>query len=169
MDIIKSTRHAKITGDFAEALVLYWLSKYGFECTRVDHTGIDLIARNPHTNELLGVSVKSRCRVTGTEDESVSIPADNFKKVTSACQAFGCVPYFAIVVDAGESIRGFILPMSRLLTLCPSTDLGSYWKMSARFLQECAKDSEIKCFEFQTRTSSWWTPSGMVSNDSLGS
>jgi hypothetical protein len=23
----KSTRHSKITGDFAEALVLYWLSK----------------------------------------------------------------------------------------------------------------------------------------------
>jgi len=52
-DIVKSTRHSKITGDFAEALVLYWLSRSGFECARVDHTGIDLIARNPDTNEFM--------------------------------------------------------------------------------------------------------------------
>jgi Holliday junction resolvase-like predicted endonuclease len=67
MEILKSSRHAKITGDFAEALVLYWLSKYGFECARVDHTGIDIIARNPHTQELMGISVKSRCRTKGHE------------------------------------------------------------------------------------------------------
>lgn len=46
MEINKSTRHSKITGDFSESLVLYWLSKYGFECALVDHTGIDIIANN---------------------------------------------------------------------------------------------------------------------------
>ncbi len=30
-----------------EPLVLYWLSKYGLECALVDHTGIDIIVRNP--------------------------------------------------------------------------------------------------------------------------
>ena len=45
MAFVKSTRHAKITGDFGEAAVLYYLSSSGFECARVDHTGIDLIAR----------------------------------------------------------------------------------------------------------------------------
>jgi len=49
MDIVKSSRHSKIAGDFGEYLILYWLSKYGFECARVDYTGIDLIARNPKT------------------------------------------------------------------------------------------------------------------------
>ncbi len=39
MELSKSSRHSKITGDFAEHLVLYWLSKYGFECAKVDHTG----------------------------------------------------------------------------------------------------------------------------------
>ena len=48
MRVNKSSRHTKITGDFGETLVLYWLSKYGFECAPVDHTGIDIIARNPH-------------------------------------------------------------------------------------------------------------------------
>ena len=56
MKINKSTRHAKITGDFGEAVVLYWLSKYGFECAPVDHTGIDIIARNLHTNEVMGIA-----------------------------------------------------------------------------------------------------------------
>jgi hypothetical protein len=55
--IHKSSRHSKITGDFAENLILYWLSKYGFECAKVDHTGIDLLARNPVNDELMGISV----------------------------------------------------------------------------------------------------------------
>ena len=62
MQIAKSSRHSKITGDFAESLVLYWLSKHGFESARVDHTGLDLLARNPRTNELMGISVKARSR-----------------------------------------------------------------------------------------------------------
>src|SRR5437870_3618458 len=109
MNILKSTRHAKITGDFGEAMVLYWLSKYGFECARVDHTGIDIIARNSHTKEIMGISVKSRSRRENTDQEFVSIPNDNFAKTKATCNAFGCVPYFAIVVDAGDTIRAFIL------------------------------------------------------------
>ena len=81
MEINKSTRHAKITGDFSESLILYWLSKYGFECALVDHTGIDIIARNPHTQELMGISVKSRSRNVGAESHYVSIPNKNFEKV----------------------------------------------------------------------------------------
>jgi hypothetical protein len=68
MKINKSTRHAKITGDFGEAAVLYWLSKYGIECAPVDHTGIDIIARIPHTQEIMGISVKSRSRREGKEN-----------------------------------------------------------------------------------------------------
>jgi hypothetical protein len=45
IEMTKSSRHSKITGDFAEALIVYW---YGFECARIDHTGMDVIARNPH-------------------------------------------------------------------------------------------------------------------------
>ena len=66
-DIAKSSRHAHITGKFAEALVLYWLSRDGFECASIDHTGIDLLARNCRTGKLMGISVKSRSRKKGTE------------------------------------------------------------------------------------------------------
>lgn len=156
MEILKSSRHSKITGDFAETLVLYWLSKYGFECARVDHTGIDLIARNPQSDKPLGVSVKGRCRMAGTEEAVVNIPADNFRKAKSACAAFGCVPYFAIVVDAGDIVRGLILPMDKLLALCPLRQRGSYWKMSKADLTRYAEDPEVKTFELQARTTRWW-------------
>src|SRR3989339_1486654 len=100
MNISKSSRHSKITGDFGETLILYWLSKYGFESALVDHTGIDIIAKNPHTNEVMGISVKSRCRKTGTETESITVTMKDIHHAEMACTAFQCVPYFAIVVDA---------------------------------------------------------------------
>src|ERR1700733_11413468 len=110
MEITKSSRHSKITGDFAERLVLYWLSKYGFECAFADHVGLDIIARVPHSAELMGISVKSRSRNTGTVGVAVSVPNDQFEKLAGACDAFHCQPYFAIVVDAADSIYAFILP-----------------------------------------------------------
>ncbi len=157
MKINKSTRHAKITGDFGETLVLYWLSKYGFECAPVDHTGIDIIARNPHTQEVMGISVKSRSRTEGSEADYVKIPNDNFEKAQSACKAFGCVPYFAVVVDGRDTIRGFILPMARLLALFLKGKTESGWKMTERFLRQYESDPDIMAFEFETKTTNWWT------------
>lgn len=157
MKINKSTRHAKITGDFGEAVVLYWLSKYGFECAPIDHTGIDIIARNPHTNEVMGISVKSRSRTERLEAEYVSIRNDSFNKAEVACEAFGCVPYFAVVVDAGDAIRVFILAMKRLLELFPKGKTGTGWKMSERYRKQYAADGEIMTFEFKTNTTKWWT------------
>lgn len=93
MKILKSSRHSKITGNFAESLVLYWLSKYGFECALIDHTGIDIIANNPHTNELMGISVKSRSRNEGTEMTNVGIGVNQYDKIQAACKVFGCNPY----------------------------------------------------------------------------
>ena len=85
----KSTRHSKITGDFAEALVLYWLSKSGYECACVDHTGIDLIACNRDGFERMGISVKARSRYDGTEQVSVNLSPDGFEKARHACNRRG--------------------------------------------------------------------------------
>lgn len=155
MEIFKSSRHAKISGDFAESLVLYWLSKYGFECAKVDHTGIDLIAKNPHTNELMGISVKCRSRKAGTEKESVTIRQGDFPKVEAACKGFECHPYFAIVVDAGDSIRAFILSMTNLLGLFPLNPNCNFG-MSPKHLEKYAAHQAIKSFEFSSITRCWW-------------
>jgi hypothetical protein len=155
-EILKSSRHSKITGNFGEMLVLYWLSKHGFECASVDHTGIDLIARNPHTKEVMGISVKSRTRSKGTESESVSIPKDNFQKAKLACEAFGCVPYFAVVVDARKSVMVFLISMTHLLEIFPIGKSVCAWGMTQKHLQKYCNDTEIKFIEFQTETKNWW-------------
>ncbi len=160
MEINKSSRHSKITGDFSEILVLYWLSKHGFECARVDHTGIDLIARNPYTSEVLGISVKGRSRNPGKEDTYVRIAKDDLRKAREACDAFGCVPYFAIVVDAADCIRVFITSMEHLVALHPVTATSLGWKMTKRYLNQYHNDPEIMIFELQTTTLNWWKPIG---------
>lgn len=156
MRIEKSSRHSKITGNFAEALILYWLSKYGFECAHVDHIGIDLIARNPKTKELMGISVKSRSRNEGKEGQYLSIPNDHSEKIDAACKAFGCQPYFAIVVDEASLIQCFIISKAHLLNLFPAGKAVSGWKMSKVWLERYAADPEIKYFSFEHSTPKWW-------------
>lgn len=152
----RSSRHPKIAGNFGETLVLYWLSKQGFECACVDHTGIDLIALNPHTNERMGISVKSRTRKAGSENKDVNLPADDFDKVVAACKAFGCQPYFAIVVDGAGIIRVFITPMAHVLELFPCRTNVSGWRMSAMHLEKYTHDPQIMTFEMKVTSGRWW-------------
>ena len=157
-EVIKSSRHSKITGDFAERLILSWLSKHGFECAYVDHVGLDIIARNPHTPEVLGISDKSRCRARGMEGEYVKIPIENMVKLKTAAKAFDCTPYFAVVVDEFDIIYAWILPMSHMLHLHPQwrrrTQIG--WKMTRRAIAEYDTDPNIQCFKLSTTTNRWW-------------
>lgn len=152
----KSTRHSKITGDFAEYSVLYWLSKHGFECARVDHTGIDIIAKNPITKELMGISVKSRSRNTGKEGQYVSIPNGDFTKAKRSCKVFGCIPYFVIQVDQGDTIWVFVLSTAHLLDLYPKGETKSGWKMTEKHLAEYVRDPEIVIIEIKHKILRWW-------------
>lgn len=157
MKIEKSSRHAKLTGDFAEHLVLYWLSKYGCECARVDHTGIDVIGRNPKTKELMGISVKSRSRTEGTEHSSVSVEHDKLKKAEAASSAFGCVPYLAIVVDGASHIRCFIMSFKTLYRLYPAAKRRTVgWRMTEQALSRYFENPGVMIFEFMTDTKRWW-------------
>ena len=158
--ILKSTRHSKIAGNFGEALLLYWLSKHGFECATLDHTGIDLIARNPHNDEVMGISVKSRTRSAGTEEEAINIPNEQFEKAKKACQAFKCVPYFALVADTADLIYVFVISMSHLLELFPVGARVCSWKMTQKALLQYGADPEIKVFALHSETRSWWTTEG---------
>jgi Holliday junction resolvase len=157
MKIAKSSRHAKLTGDFAEHLVLYWLSKYGFECARVDHTGIDLIARNPKNGVRMGISVKSRSRTEGKEKDNVRVEVEQLRKAAAASQTFGCTPYMAIVVDGGNLLRCFVLPLKTFYALYPSSktrDIG--WAMNEKALARYYEHPEVKIFEFMSDTKRWW-------------
>ena len=155
MEMHKSSRHSKITGDFAEGLLLYWLSKYGYECARVDHVGIDLIARSPDGIKM-GISVKSRSRYDGTEKVCVRLPSDGFNKAVQACEAFGLIPFYAVVVDGAGFIRGFLVSLDQLKDLVGGTvDAARYWQMSNKWLDRYRTDPSIEMFELQTMVCSW--------------
>jgi len=156
MKINKSSRHSKITGDFAEHMILYWLSKYGFECAKIDHTGIDLIASNPVNKELMGISVKGRSRDEGKEGHYINIPNANFVKIDNACKTFECIPYFAIVVDAENFIKVYILSKQKLLQYFPMAKLAAGWKMTKSWIEKYQSDKEIIKIEFKYKTKDWW-------------
>jgi Holliday junction resolvase-like predicted endonuclease len=147
----KSTRHSKITGNFGEALILYWLSKRGFECADVDHTGIDLIARRPSSEEVLGISVKCRSRAEGTEASGVNLLELHDRKIESACRAFHCVPYFAIVVDQGSLVRGYLTSLRH----ARHQYAGQSWRMSPAMIQRYQSDPDIDYFELESHSGNW--------------
>lgn len=145
----KSSRHSKITGDFAEYLVLYWLSKHGIECAKVDHVGMDIIARRAGSPIPMGISVKSRSRNPGTEGSYLSIPNENFEKLERACEAFSCEPYFAIVIDEASQIDAYLLTSAVLQQLCPPRQRVASWKMSPKWRQRYARDERIVKFSLR--------------------
>ena len=153
----KSSRHSKITGDFGEHLTLYLLSKFGFECARVDHTGIDIIARNLDTAEVMGITVKARSRNLGRETTSLRIAADHFEKVTKACSAFNCVPYFSIVIDRGDLTSVYLLPETALIELYPNAKRGLNWGMSDNHISRYRKHARLTILEFESKITQRWS------------
>jgi hypothetical protein len=152
----KSTRHAKITGDFGEALVLYLLSRSGFECARIDHTGIDLIAKRPRSEERLGISVKCRSRAPGTEASAVNLGyPEDLEKVAAACDAFQCVPYFAVVVDAPPRVTVYLVSKEHLDQLYPDRSGMTAWSMSPGSVKRYRADPNVDVVEFVVDSEKW--------------
>ena len=100
----KSSRHSKIAGDFGELIVLYYLSRYGFECARIDHTGIDLLARAKNESRPRGISVKTASRVESRKNKPSRLPLSILDEATKACEAFNAEPYVAVVFDGIEHV-----------------------------------------------------------------
>jgi Holliday junction resolvase-like predicted endonuclease len=156
MKILKGTNHAKIAGDFGEAIVLYWLSKHGFEAARINHTGIDLIATRRGTTERMGISVKARTRMRVTRKSDVLIPLDHFEKIENSCREFGLKPYLSLVIEEGDFIRVYIMPLS-----CAKkhgvTKKAYRWYMSEELRMKYAKESAIMRFDLKIDQGNWWT------------
>lgn len=162
MDIFKSTRHAKITGDFGESAILYYLSLSGFECARVDHTGIDLIARSPHRSQPMGISVKSRSRAPGTESTALDLYKKDIPKLEAACRAFGCVPYAGLVFDSSDYLRVYLLSLEHLRKLVPGGSKVIAWPMSSARIAAYAADPQIMSIEWRRVASRWSIQSGSI-------
>lgn len=119
MELRKSERHSKILGDFGEILTMYWLSKRNFEPVHVDYTGIDIIAYDNKLKNRLGISVKSRTRTEGKEQDSISVDSTQIPKIYYACKCYDCLPYFACLIDkdAENSMEIYLIPLADALKI----------------------------------------------------
>jgi Holliday junction resolvase len=139
--INKSSRHSKIAGDFGEDLILYWLSKNGFETALLDHTGIDLLSYHSETNRRLGISVKTRTREMGTENEGVYIKVGEIGKIKDACKAFEAEPFVGIVVDKRNQIELFVISLDAIIKI---NDIGT------TYINVKVKESDVQKYKQQS-------------------
>ena len=162
MDITKSTRHQRIIGDYGEMLICNWLSRSGFEVTVVDHTGIDIVAYNPKTEERLGITVKSRTRNVGTERTSVSIfysgkVKRDREKVREACKAFACEPWIGIYVETANSADVYLTSLKNYDSKYRKKG-GTLddWKMNEKHRESYASDPNVKHIHIAFNARHWW-------------
>lgn len=151
----KSSRHSKITGNFGENLVCYWLSRRGYETAHVDHTGIDLISKRSKSKERLGISVKTRSKISKGKMGHLNIKVSDFKKVEDACLAFGCTPYFAIVSDCNGKISAILISLNRLKKLYPNSNKIIAFSLSDDKAEAYKNMKGVEYIEFNKTHGTW--------------
>ena len=162
MEIIKSSRHQKIIGDFGENLICNWLSRSGFEVVLVDHTGIDIIAYNPSTNQRLGITVKSRTRNIGKEDDPVNIFSyqegkDDRQKLLGACEAFACEPWIAVYVETSDFADVYLTSLENYNKKYRGKEQRAIdtWKMGKKGKDQYNKDPDVKHISITFYAANW--------------
>ncbi len=166
MEIIKSSRHQKIIGDFGELLVCNWLSRSGFEVALVDHTGIDIVAYNPSTKQRIGISVKSRTRDVGKEGEEVYLfsyqkARNDREKLLDACEAFACEPWIAVYVETLEYADVYLTSLENYDSKYRSRKATSHdtWKMSKKYRELYNRDPDVRHIRVEFHATNWeWSP-----------
>jgi Holliday junction resolvase len=163
MEIIKSSRHRKIIGDCGENIICNWLSRSGFEVIRVDHTGIDLIAYDNQTKQRMGITVKSRTRDIGKEDNSVNLFSyqkgkNDSKKLLDACQAFACEPWIAIYVETSKFADIYLTSLMNYeekyrTRIDKAID---DWKMTKVYKKIYINDPEVKYIRIEFQKINWF-------------
>src|ERR1019366_7637874 len=159
MEISRGTRHSKIIGDFGEYLVCNWLSRSGFEVSRVDHTGIDCVAYSPSAGRRYGITVKSRTRTSGKESESVYVfRKDDRKKMLDACKAFGCEPWIAVYVESECITDLYLTSLANYDSKYRAADVSAIdaWGMTPMQMQAYAADAEVRHIHIAFKDENWW-------------
>lgn len=162
----KSERHSKITGDFGESLLMYWLSKSGFEATLVDYTGIDIVAFHKATGRRLGISVKSRSRTFEKANSGMTIKGEEHsEKVIEACRFFACEPWVAFLYDRPKdeeetkgSIEVYLMHFDILQVYCEGFDKKAEFRflINDRNVEKYRNDRNILKVNFEYGQSGDW-------------
>ena len=162
MEINKSSRHQKIIGDFGEHLISNLLSRSGFEVAIINYTGIDLIAYHKSTQQRLGITVKSRTRAAGTEDDPVNIFSyqggkNDRKKVLDACKAFACEPWIAIYVETTKYAEVYITSIDNYDEKYRGKQGRAIddWKMNTDYRERYEVDASVKHIRLDFFSTNW--------------
>jgi hypothetical protein len=161
MDIVKGTRHQKIIGNCGEMIICNWLSRSGMEVTIVDHTGIDIIAYNPTARKRLGITVKSRTRNIGKEDDSVNVFSyqkenNDRQKVLAACEAFACEPWLAVYVETTDQADIYLTSLSNYDAKYRREGKAiDDWKMGPKHQATYASDPDVKHIKIKFQGTNW--------------
>jgi len=163
MKVNKGPRHGKIIGDFGENLVCNWLSRSGFVVSIVDQTGIDIVAYNRNTTERLGITVKSRTRDEGKEEEPVHLldyrkGKNGRQKLEDACEAFGCTPWIAVYVETEGYADVYLTSLEDYGSKYRGNEGKAIddWKMRKKDRDRYEKDPNVKHIRVEFQVGNWW-------------
>ncbi|HEV3037542.1 MAG TPA: hypothetical protein VHA33_07130 [Candidatus Angelobacter sp.] len=112
----------------------------------------------------MGISVKSRSRFRGTEAVSLTWKKDH-DKVSAACEAFRCTPYYALVVDAEDKIKMFIVSKEHFMKIAPPDRMNMHWGMTCKHLEKYKGDPKIRYVELTVSGESWWNEPRQVKRE----
>lgn len=149
----KSKRHSKITGDFGEYIVLYLLSKYGFECARIDYVGINLYAKNNKSGKKIGISVKTN--TLNSKKSTKGIEIDSIERAKDACNIFEIEPYLAVVFDQEEYITVIMFPIKKINDFCTTSKTKIRLNLNAESLKEYKDNPEIYYLRLKVEENGW--------------
>lgn len=162
MEIIKSSRHQKIIGNFGENIICNWLSRSGLEVALVDHTGVDIIAYSPSTEQRFGITVKSRTRNIGKEETKVNVFSyqkgkNDRQKLLDACRAFACEPWIAIYVETSDIADVYLTSLKNYDEKYRGREGKAIddWKMRKKEKEQYEKDPDVKHIRIEFYTSNW--------------
>ena len=161
MDVHKSSRHTKIIGSFGENIICNLLSRSGFETVLVDHTGLDVIASDPSTNQRIGITIKSRTRNIGTERTAVNIfrnKREDRTKLLKACEAFSCKPWIGIYVETANFADVYLTSLDNYDSKYCGREKRTVdtWKMREKDVRLYSEDPLVKHIRINFDAANWY-------------
>ena len=155
MKILKSKSHSKHVHDFACALTIYFLSKYGYEASLSDDTRLDIKATHTRSDRSLGIIVASRTRKVGQEKFPIRVMRDRIARCRLACQDLQLDPWYSLVTDRGGSISGFLVSEATLFRYAPLRTSSSFWHVTVAHLEHYRSDDQVVRFELPIGIENW--------------
>lgn len=158
----RGDRHKKITGDFGEHFLLYFLSKHSYETALIDYVGIDILATDKlNVGQRIGISVKSRSRTKERWEDGCTMKKNEYTKIITTCKYFDCQPWICFLFDRPEENKGkiylFLMSVENVCKFYPRFKEGHEFQfsMKKKYMDQYKKNKEIYKIEFEYDAMNW--------------